>query len=56
MGWVFVHLLLIKLQGTVQIYESNEWILWLEISYTGGALALLVERLVQDIRNNGGKG
>ena len=49
--WVLVHLILIKLQGTIQIYEPNEWILWIEIIYTGGALILLIERLVKDVRN-----
>ena len=50
MGWVMAHLILMKLQGTVQIYEPNEWILWVELVYTGGALILLIERLIKDIR------
>jgi len=50
MGWVLVHLILIKLQGTVRIYEPNDWILWIEIAYTSGVLLLLVERFIKDIR------
>jgi len=50
MGWVLAHLILIKIQGTVQIYEPNEWILWIEIAYTGGALILLIERFIKDIK------
>ena len=50
MGWVLAHLILIKLQGTVQTYEPNEWILWVEIIYTGGALLLLGERFWKDIK------
>lgn len=50
MGWVLAHLVLIKIQGKVMIYEPNEWILWVELVYTGGALILLIERFINDIR------
>ena len=50
MGWVLTHLVLIYIYGTIQIYEGNEWILWIEIVYTSGALILLVERFWKDIR------
>ena len=51
MGWVLAHLILIKLQGKVMIYEANEWILWVELAYTSGALILLLERFIKDIKN-----
>lgn len=51
MGWVLAHLILIKLQGIVQIYEPNPWILWFEIAGASGALMLLTERLIKDIKS-----
>lgn len=48
LAWVLTHLILIKIQGTVQIYEPNSWILWFEIVFTSGALALQTERFIKD--------
>ena len=48
LAWVLTHLILIKIHGTFNIYESNSWLLWFEIAYTSGALLLLTSRFIKD--------
>ena len=49
-SWVLVHLVLIQVQGIVRIYEPSAAILWIEIAFTALILALLIERLIKDIK------
>ena len=49
--WVEAHLILILVRGKIMIYEPNNWILGIEIAFTGGAIFLGMERLIKDIIN-----
>ena len=47
-GWIIYHIVMMLIRGKVQIYEPNEWILWVELVFTGGFMVLQIERLIKD--------
>jgi len=51
LGWagLLFHLIMIKLQGVVSIYEPREWVLWIEIPLAAIIIALGVERFINDL-------
>jgi len=50
LGWVLFHLILIKTQDAVRIYESNQWILWVELVGTSLLIVLAIERFIKDCK------
>jgi len=51
LGWagLLFHLIMIKLQGVVSIYEPREWVLWIEIPLAALIIVLGIERLWKDL-------
>ncbi|MCK9597417.1 MAG: hypothetical protein M0R06_00175 [Sphaerochaeta sp.] len=49
-SWVLTHLVLIALNGRVEIFESNPAILIVEILLTSYSLAFLITRLIKDYK------
>ena len=50
LSWVMFHLVLIKIQGIVRIYEGNDVVLWVELILTSLLIILAIERFFKDIK------
>lgn len=51
LGLLEYHLILIKIYGTVRIYEGREWLLWVELIGAGLLMLLPADRFIKDIRS-----
>ncbi|HUV46149.1 MAG TPA: hypothetical protein VMW45_03670 [Dehalococcoidia bacterium] len=50
LGWILFHLILIKTQDAVRIYESNQIVLWVELVGTSLLIVLAIERFIKDCK------
>lgn len=48
-GWILLHLILIKIYGTIYVYEPERVILWIEIIFTTALVILGVERFLKSL-------
>ena len=49
-GWILVHLILMAVYGTVEMYEPNKLILYGEIIFTSLIIVLGIERFIKAIK------
>jgi len=50
LSWVMFHLVLIKTQDVVRIYENNQIVLWVELVGTSLLIVLAIERFIKDCK------